>query len=203
MKKAEFKGSYPDYKVLPKSDLPEFAFIGRSNVGKSSLINMLCNKKDLAKTSSKPGKTQHIVQFLVDEKWYLVDLPGYGYAKISKDLRHQFGDMIQTYLMDREVMNCVFVLLDSRLPPQKIDLEFIEWLGVSAIPFCLAFTKTDKLKPKELVDNIANYKAKLLETWEELPDIFITSANDKLGRDEILNFIDGVIKTINSRERDF
>jgi GTP-binding protein len=157
----------------------------------------------LAKTSSKPGKTQHIVQFLVDERWYLVDLPGYGYAKISKDLRHQFGDMIQTYLMDREVMNCVFVLLDSRLPPQKIDLEFIEWLGVSAIPFCLAFTKTDKLKPKELVDNIANYKAKLLETWEELPDIFITSANDKLGRDEILNFIDGVIKTINSRERDF
>ncbi len=203
MKKAEFKGSYPDYKVLPKPDLAEFAFIGRSNVGKSSLINMLCNQKDLAKTSSKPGKTQHIVQFLVDGKWYLVDLPGYGYAKISKDLRNQFGDMIQTYLMNREVMNCVFVLIDSRLPPQKIDIEFIEWLGVSAIPFCIAFTKTDKLKPKELENNIAAYKAKLLENWEELPEIFITSANDKLGRDEILNFIDGVIKTINSRERDF
>lgn len=203
MKKAVFKGSYPDYKTLPKADLPEFAFIGRSNVGKSSLINMICNQNDLAKTSSKPGKTQHIVQFLVDNKWYLVDLPGYGYAKISKDLRNQFGEMIQNYLLEREVMNCVFVLLDSRLPPQKIDLEFIEWLGLSAIPFCLAFTKTDKLKPKELIENIANYKAKLLENWEELPEIFITSANNKLGREEILNFIDGVCKTINSRERDF
>lgn len=203
MKKAEFKGSYPDYKTMPKPDLPEFAFIGRSNVGKSSLINMICNQKDLAKTSSKPGKTQHIVQFLVDNKWYLVDLPGYGYAKISKDLRSKFGEMIQSYLYDREVMNCVFVLIDSRLPPQKIDIEFIEWLGVSAIPFCIAFTKTDKLKPKELEANIEHYKATLLETWEELPTIFITSANDKLGREEILSFIEGVCKTINSRERDF
>ncbi len=203
MKKAEFKGSYPDYKTMPKPDLPEFAFIGRSNVGKSSLINMLCNQKDLAKTSSKPGKTQHIVQFLVDGKWYLVDLPGYGYAKISKDQRTKFGEMIQTYLYEREVMNCVFVLIDSRLPPQKIDIEFIEWLGVSAIPFCIAFTKTDKLKPKELETNIENYKATLLETWEELPTIFITSANDKLGREDILQFIEGVCKTINSRERDF
>ena len=203
MKKAEFKGSFPDYKKLPKPDLPEFAFIGRSNVGKSSLINMLCHHKDLAKTSSKPGKTQHIVQFLVDSKWYLVDLPGYGYAKISKDLRNKFGEMIQTYLLEREVMNCVFVLIDSRLPPQKIDLEFIEWLGISAIPFCIAFTKTDKLKPKELGDNIALYKAKLLETWEDLPEIFITSANNKLGREEIIAFIDGVFKTINSRESEF
>lgn len=203
MKKAEFKGSYPRFDALPKPGLPEFAFIGRSNVGKSSLINMLCNQKDLAKTSSKPGKTQHIVQFLVDSKWYLVDLPGYGYAKTSKDQRSIFGEMIQTYLRDRDVMNCVFVLIDSRLPPQKIDLEFMEWLGVSAIPFCIAFTKTDKLKPKELTDNIHHYKTVLLESWEELPEIFITSAEDKVGREEILTFIEGVCKTIHSREKEF
>lgn len=203
MKKAEFKGSYPAYNALPKPGFPEFAFIGRSNVGKSSLINMLCNRKDLAKTSSKPGKTQHIVQFLVDDKWFLVDLPGYGYAKISKDLRHTFGEMIQNYLQDRETMNCVFVLIDSRLPPQKIDVEFIEWLGVSAIPFCIVFTKSDKLKPKELETNVQNFKDKLLETWEELPDVFITSAEEKIGRDEVLNFIDGVCKTINARAKEF
>ncbi|MES2617766.1 MAG: ribosome biogenesis GTP-binding protein YihA/YsxC [Bacteroidota bacterium] len=203
MKKAEFKGSYPAYTALPKPGFPEFAFIGRSNVGKSSLINMLCNRKDLAKTSSKPGKTQHIVQFLVDDRWFLVDLPGYGYAKISRDLRHTFGEMIQQYLQDRETMNCVFVLIDSRLPPQKIDVEFIEWLGVSAIPFCIVFTKSDKLKPKELETNVQNFKDKLLETWEELPDVFITSAEEKIGRDEVLNFIDGVCKTINARAKEF
>jgi len=197
--KAEFKGSYPSIVTMPKPNLPEFAFIGRSNVGKSSLINMLCQQKDLAKTSSKPGKTQMVVQFLVENRWFLVDLPGYGYAKISKEKRAIFGELIQDYLIQRETMNCVFVLIDSRLEPQKIDVEFIEWLGISAIPFAIVFTKTDKLKPKELEDNVANYKAKLLETWEDLPDVFISSATHKQGRDEILSFIEKVCKLINSR----
>lgn len=192
--RAEFKGSYPSYKVLPKGDLPEFAFIGRSNVGKSSLINMLSDQRDLAKTSSKPGKTQHIVRFLVDGKWYLVDLPGYGYAKVSKDSRNTFGALIQDYLLGREKMFCVFVLIDSRLEPQKIDLEFMEWLGESGVPFSIAFTKTDKLKSSEIDKNIAAYKERMLESWEELPDIFITSAPEKLGRDEILKFITKVIR---------
>ncbi len=193
--RAEFKGSYPSIKVLPKGDLPEFAFIGRSNVGKSSLINMLCNQKDLAKTSSKPGKTQHIVRFLVDGKWYLVDLPGYGYAKVSKESRTLFGALIQDYLLERNNMYCVFVLIDSRLEPQKIDLEFMEWLGESQIPFCIAFTKTDKLKASEAERNIEQYKNKLLETWVELPGIFVTSATEKSGREEILEFIEKVRKS--------
>ncbi len=192
--RAEFKGSYPSNQVLPKCDLPEFAFIGRSNVGKSSLINMLCNHKDLAKTSSTPGKTQHMARFLVDGKWYLVDLPGYGYAKVSKASRAVFGELIQDYLLEREKLFCVFVLIDSRLVAQKIDLEFMAWLGESGIPFCIAFTKTDKLKPAEVLENVENYKAKLLETWVELPDIFITSSPDKLGREEILKFIEKIRK---------
>jgi GTP-binding protein len=187
--KAEFKGSYPSSKVLPKEDFPEFAFIGRSNVGKSSLINMLCNHKDLAKTSSKPGKTQHIVRFLVDNSWYLIDLPGYGYAKVSKASRAEFGELIQSYLLERTFMQCVFVLIDSRIPPQKIDLEFIEWLGVSGIPFAMVFTKTDKLKPKELDSHLALYRETLLASWEELPTMFVSSAIDKKGKEEILSFI--------------
>jgi GTP-binding protein len=194
--RAEFKGSYPTNTVLPKADLPEFAFIGRSNVGKSSLINMLCNNRELAKTSSTPGKTQHMVRFLVDGKWYLVDLPGYGYAKVSKSSRAIFGELIQDYLLERDKLFCVFVLIDSRLEPQKIDLEFMEWLGESGIPFCITFTKTDKLKPAEVTRNIESYKEKLLETWVELPDIFVTSSPDKLGRDEILKFIERVRKTV-------
>jgi len=190
--RAEFKGSYPSTKVLPEGDLPEFAFIGRSNVGKSSLINMLCNHRDLAKTSSKPGKTQHIARFLVDNKWYLIDLPGYGYAKVSKESRAIFGELIQDYLLDREKLYCVFVLIDSRLEAQKIDLEFMEWLGESGVPFTIAFTKTDKLKPAEVITNVENYKTKLLETWVELPDMFVTSATEKLGQTEILKFIDKV-----------
>lgn len=192
--KVEFKGSYPSIVTLPKADLPEFAFIGRSNVGKSSLINMLCNHKDLAKTSSKPGKTQHIVRFGVDNLWFLIDLPGYGYAKVSKESRKKFGEMIQDYLLERESLFCVFVLIDSRLEPQKIDLEFLEWLGECNIPFCIAFTKTDKLKPSELEKNIENYKAELLKSWEFLPDIFITSAEKKLGKEEVLSFIQEVLK---------
>ena len=192
--KAEFKGSYPSNDLLPAGDFPEFAFIGRSNVGKSSLINMLCEHKDLAKTSSKPGKTQHIARFLIDGKWYLIDLPGYGYAKVSKSSREIFGQMIQAYLLEREIMFCVFVLIDSRLEPQKIDLEFMEWLGLSGIPFCIVFTKVDKLKPRDLEPNIEAYKTKLYENWEELPPIFISSAEDKRGRDEILSFIEKVRK---------
>jgi GTP-binding protein len=192
--KVEFKGSYPSIVTLPKADLPEFAFIGRSNVGKSSLINMLCNHKDLAKTSSKPGKTQHIVRFGVDNLWYLIDLPGYGYAKVSKESRKLFGAMIQDYLLERESLYCVFVLIDSRLEPQKIDLEFLEWLGECNIPFSIAFTKTDKLKSSELEKNIENYKAELLKTWEFLPDIFITSAEKKIGKEEVLSFIQEVLK---------
>lgn len=199
--KAEFKGSYPSLKVMPQDRFKEFAFIGRSNVGKSSLINMLCDHKDLAKTSSKPGKTQHIVRFEIDKKWYLIDLPGYGYAKVSKDSRKIFGEMIQEYLLERENMLCVFVLIDSRLEPQKIDLEFMEWLGVTGIPFAIAFTKTDKLKPAEIEKNIALYKEKLLETWEELPDIFITSATQKTGQKEILKLIDTVLKTTQAAEK--
>jgi GTP-binding protein len=193
--RVEFKGSFPSIETLPKNDLPEFAFIGRSNVGKSSLINMICDHKDLAKTSSKPGKTQHIVRFSVDNKWYLVDLPGYGYAKVSKESREKFGRLIQDYILDRESLYCLFVLIDSRLEPQKIDLEFMEWLGVSGIPFCITFTKTDKLKPSELEINVKNYQEKLLETWEFLPDIFITSAEKKVGKDELLKFINNILKT--------
>jgi GTP-binding protein len=192
--RVEFKGSFPSIETLPKKDLPEFAFIGRSNVGKSSLINMICDHKDLAKTSSKPGKTQHIVRFSVDNQWFLVDLPGYGYAKVSKESREKFGRLIQDYILERESLYCLFVLIDSRLEPQKIDLEFMEWLGVSGIPFCITFTKTDKLKSSELETNIKNYKEKLLETWEFLPDIFITSAEKKVGKDEILKFINNILK---------
>jgi GTP-binding protein len=192
--RVEFKGSFPSIETLPKNDLPEFAFIGRSNVGKSSLINMICDHKDLAKTSSKPGKTQHIVRFSVENKWFLVDLPGYGYAKVSKESREKFGQLIQDYILERESLFCLFVLIDSRLEPQKIDLEFMEWLGVSGIPFCITFTKTDKLKPSELEKNIKNYQEKLLETWEFLPDIFITSAEKKVGKDELLKFINNILK---------
>lgn len=188
--KAEFKGSYPSHTLIPNTGFPEFAFIGRSNVGKSSLINMLCMQKDLAKTSSKPGKTQHIVRFEVDGKWFLIDLPGYGYAKVSKDSRQKFGEMIQNYLLEREQMYCVFVLIDARLEPQKIDLEFLEWLGVSGIPFAIVFTKSDKLKPREIEANVEAYKAKLEETWEELPTMVVSSATLKTGRDEILKFIE-------------
>ncbi len=193
--KAEFKGSYPSVATLPKGDFPEFAFIGRSNVGKSSLINMLCDQRDLAKTSSKPGKTQHIVRFLIDGRWYLVDLPGYGYAKVSKASREIFGELIQSYLLEREIMFCVFVLIDARLEPQKIDLEFMEWLGLSGIPFCIVFTKTDKLKARDLEPNIEKYKAVLSENWEELPPVFVTSAETKLGKEEILKFIEKVRKS--------
>ena len=175
---------------LPKDGKPEYAFIGRSNVGKSSLINMLCNRTNLAKTSSTPGKTKLINHFLVDEEWYLVDLPGYGYARLPKSVKEQIQQMIHNYITKREQMTCVMVLIDCRLEPQKSDLEFIDWLGEKGIPFVMVFTKSDKLTANQLNRNISVFKKKMLENWEETPQVFITSSADRIGREEILEFIE-------------
>lgn len=191
---AEFKVSNTNVQKCPPPDLPEYAFIGRSNVGKSSLINMLVNKKKLAKTSGKPGKTQLINHFLVNNNWYLVDLPGYGYAKSSKTERAKWSKMIKNYILKRENLMCLFVLIDSRHEAQKIDLEFITFLGENAIPFVLVFTKSDKNSGSQLDKNLSTYKKVLKKTWEELPPIFVSSAEKKTGRDEILDFIDDVNK---------
>ncbi|MGD9992483.1 MAG: ribosome biogenesis GTP-binding protein YihA/YsxC [Salinivirgaceae bacterium] len=189
IQKAEFVISNTDYKKCPEANMPEYAFIGRSNVGKSSLINMLANHSKLAKVSGQPGKTQLINHFIIDNKWYLVDLPGYGYAKVSKTMRTKWQKFIQDYLLMRTNLYCVFVLLDSRLEPQKIDMEFLEWLGTNGIPVALAFTKADKLSKTALAKNIAVYKKELLKHWEQLPQYFITSAETKLGKDELLGYI--------------
>ena len=173
----------------PKDRIPEYAFIGRSNVGKSSLINMLMGRKDLAKTSGKPGKTQLINHFKINDKWFLVDLPGYGYAKISKKKRTIFQYFIENYFKEREQLVCTFVLIDSRHDPQKIDLDFMKFLGKNQIPFCIVFTKADKLGSSKLNKQIVSYKKKLLNTWETLPSSFITSSSSGLGKDDFLNFI--------------
>jgi GTP-binding protein len=193
IKSATFVISNTDYKKSPSRNLPEYAFIGRSNVGKSSLINMLCGNKSLAKTSGKPGKTQLINHFIINEKyapWYLVDLPGYGYAKVSKTLKERWAKFIQDYILKRENLLCLFVLIDCRLAPQKKDLEFLQWLGEKAIPFVMVFTKKDKLHINEFNQNIKNYNKKLLEQWEELPTQFFTSAEKEFGKTEILSFIE-------------
>ena len=190
IKQAEFIISNTDIKKCPKADIPEYAFIGRSNVGKSSLINMLTERKNLAKVSGKPGKTQLINHFLINKLWYLVDLPGYGYAGVSKSKRYEFAQFIKKYLLKRENLMCLFVLLDSRLKPQAIDLEFIQWLGENSIPFVICFTKQDKLSKKESVENLINYKKELLKSWEELPQIFLSSATKKNGKEDILSFIE-------------
>lgn len=190
IKSAKFSKSSSNYKGCPAPDKPEFAFIGRSNVGKSSLINMLCNQKDLAKTSSKPGKTQLINHFIIDEKWYLVDLPGYGYAKTSKSNLEKFEELISSYITKRKNLVCLFILIDCRLELQKIDAEFMEWCSEKEIPFCLIFTKTDKLGKNQLASNLNKYKKQLLTSWDELPELFITSAEKKTGKDEILNYIE-------------
>jgi GTP-binding protein len=192
IKTAKFVISNTDYKKCPAPNLPEYAFIGRSNVGKSSLINMLTNHNKLAKVSGQPGKTQLINHFIINENWYLVDLPGYGYAKVSKKQRGQWQKFIRDYLVNRENLYCLFILVDSRLEPQKIDIEFINWVGKRMIPFAVVFTKSDKLTKNKLASNIAAYKAELLKYWEELPTTFITSSVDKAGKDEILNFIDNI-----------
>ncbi|MGE4287427.1 MAG: ribosome biogenesis GTP-binding protein YihA/YsxC [Salinivirgaceae bacterium] len=189
IQKAEFVISNTDYKKCPEANMPEYAFIGRSNVGKSSLINMLANHSKLAKVSGQPGKTQLINHFIIDNKWYLVDLPGYGYAKVSKKMRTKWQKFIQDYLLMRTNLYCVFVLLDSRLEPQKIDLEFLEWLGTNGVPLALAFTKADKLSKTALAKNIAVYKKELLKHWEQLPQYFITSSETKLGKEELLGYI--------------
>ena len=178
--------------MCPKDTKPEYAFIGRSNVGKSSLINMLTNNKRLAKTSATPGKTLLINHFIINREWYLVDLPGYGYAKRSKKEVEKLDQMIRGYILQREQLVNVFVLVDIRLEPQKIDLDFIEWLGVSSVPFAIVFTKLDKLGRQAGMEAIEAYKRELLETWEELPPIFITSSEDGRGRDELLDYIEKI-----------
>ena len=193
---AEFIISNSRVEKCPTTGRPEYAVIGRSNVGKSSLINMLTGRKGLAMTSQKPGKTQLINHFLINKDWYLVDLPGYGYARLSRDGRDGLRKMIEDYILERTELVCLFVLLDSRLEPQRIDLEFIEWLGEEGIPFALVFTKADKLSKGKLAANIAAYKERILQQWEELPPLFITSSEARMGRDELLSYIDGINKSL-------
>ncbi|MEY5040638.1 MAG: hypothetical protein RLZZ414_166 [Bacteroidota bacterium] len=193
IKSAKFEVSNQDYKKCPAPNLPEFAFIGRSNVGKSSLINCLCKQKKLAKTSAQPGKTQLINHFNINDVWYLVDLPGYGYARVSKKSRSAFGKMITDYIFNRTNLLCVFVLIDSRIPPQKIDIEFINELGENQIPFSIIFTKADKLTNNEVAKNTAAFKKALKLYWEELPPSFITSSETGQGREDVLNYINDII----------
>lgn len=189
IKSAEFVKSSGKWQDCPEPDIPEYAFIGRSNVGKSSLINAMMNRKDLAKTSQTPGKTQLINHFFVNEEWYLTDLPGYGYARVSKVQRKDFEKLITNYILNRKNLVNLFVLIDVRHTPQKIDIEFIEWCGENGIPFSIIFTKSDKLKPNAVLKNVENYKDELLKTWEGLPEIYITSAEKKEGTEAILSFI--------------
>lgn len=194
---AEFKISNTRIDKCPQDGMPEYAFIGRSNVGKSSLINMLTRKPKLAMTSSTPGKTLLINHFLINKQWYLVDLPGYGYAKRGKKQQEKIQQIIEDYVLDREALTCLFVLVDSRHEPQKIDLEFIEWLGENGVPFAIIFTKADKLNITQQRENIANYLHKLEEQWEELPPYFLTSAEKQTGRNEVLDYIDSINKSLN------
>ena len=196
IKTAEYVISSPTFSMCPKDSKPEYAFIGRSNVGKSSLINMICRNRKLAKTSATPGKTMLINHFIINKEWYLVDLPGYGYAKRSKSEIDKLDRMIRGYILQRQQLTCVFTLVDVRLEPQKIDLEFINWLGQSGIPFCIVFTKADKLSQQKVQLSVEAYKRKLSETWEEMPPMIVTSSEDKRGRDELLDYIDSVNKQL-------
>ena len=196
IKSAEFVISNSDVRKCPQDGKPEYAFIGRSNVGKSSLINMLTRRKKLAMTSATPGKTLLINHFIINDEWYLVDLPGYGYAKRSKTQNEKLQEIISDYVLGREQMTLLFVLIDSRHEPQKIDLEFIQWLGENGIPFAIIFTKADKLGKVQLAVNLAAYKKRLLEEWEELPPVFVTSSETALGRDEILQYVNDINETL-------
>ncbi len=196
IKEAEFVSSVTDVLKCPAPGKPEFAFIGRSNVGKSSLLNMLVSRKNLAKTSGTPGKTQTINHFIINGEWYMVDLPGYGYARVSKEKRAGFGTIIENYVLRRESLHCLFILVDARLEPQKIDLAFIQWSGEKQIPIALVFTKADKLTKNQLNKNLAVYRSTLLKTWSELPPLFITSATEKTGRDDLLSFIEDALTQI-------
>ncbi len=193
IKSADFVMSNSDVAKCPNEPLPEYAFIGRSNVGKSSLINMLTNRKSLAKTSGRPGKTQLINHFKINDNWFLVDLPGYGYAKVSKKDKNTFQKYITNYFLQREQLLCSFILVDIRHEPQKIDLDFMQWMGENSIPFAIVFTKADKLKPKAIDKDVQNYKEKLLAgVWEEMPPYFITSSTKKIGQEELLGYIDSI-----------
>ncbi len=196
IKSAKFVCSSSRIGQCPKGDIPEFAFIGRSNVGKSSLINMLCGVKGLAKVSSTPGKTQLINHFIVDGSWYLVDLPGYGYAKVSKNVRKGFSKLITDYTVKHENLCFLFILVDSRHEPQRIDLEFIDAMGDAGVPFAIVFTKSDKLSSAELGRNISAYKDTLSRTWAELPLFFTTSSEKRVGRDDILGFIETTLEEV-------
>ena len=192
IKSAEYIISNSVWNKCPKHDKPEYAFIGRSNVGKSSLINKLTNRKNLAKTSATPGKTLLINHFFINNEWYLVDLPGYGYAKIGKSSREKLEKMIKGYVLQREELVSLFVLIDVRHKPQKIDMDFIEFLGINGVPFSFFFTKADKLSVRELKMNLENYKKSLSEQWEELPPIFVTSSETGVGREEVLDYIESL-----------
>lgn len=196
IKSARFVISNSDVKKCPQDNKPEYAFIGRSNVGKSSLINMLTRHNKLAMTSAMPGKTLLINHFIVNDEWYLVDLPGYGYAKRSKKQNEQLEYIISSYVLDREQMTNLFVLVDSRHAPQTIDLEFFEWLGENGVPFSIVFTKADKVTKAVLASNISAYKQRLLQEWEELPPVFVTSSESALGRDELLEYINDINATL-------
>jgi GTP-binding protein len=195
IKEASFVVSNTKVEMCPRPDKPEYAFIGRSNVGKSSLLNMLTNRKALAKVSGKPGKTRLINHFLINGEWYLVDLPGYGYAKTGREERKKWEKSFRNYILLRENLYCLFVLIDSRHEPQQNDLEFMEWLGMSQIPFAIIFTKADKLKPEELEENIRVFQEKMMETWEEMPPFFASSAVTGQGQVEILHYIDQINKS--------
>ena len=196
IKQAAFVVSNTQVAKCPTHKLPEYAFIGRSNVGKSSLINMLTNHKGLAKTSSKPGKTQLINHFLINKEWYLVDLPGYGYAKVSKQTKKTFQQFITDYFKKRRELINAFVLVDIRHEPQKIDLEFMQWLGENAIPFAIVFTKADKLTEKQIQEHVTSYSEILLQQWEEMPPYFITSSENRLGKEDLLSYIETINQSL-------
>ncbi|MEM1322182.1 MAG: ribosome biogenesis GTP-binding protein YihA/YsxC [Bacteroidota bacterium] len=196
---ANYVGSYPSESQCPKDGKPEYAFIGRSNVGKSSLINMLCGRNELARVSKKPGKTQHINFYDIDNQWYIVDLPGYGYAKISKKKRHEWERMIEGYLLRRQKLACAFVLIDANVPPQDIDVEFINWMGKMQVPYVMVFTKTDRLKPGRAEANIETFRQELLKYWNDLPEYFVSSSREGTGRVELLEFIDSINQQIKAK----
>jgi GTP-binding protein len=203
IKTATFVVSNQDVSKCPENNFPEYAFIGRSNVGKSSLINMLTNQKKLAKTSGRPGKTQLINHFLINNQWYLVDLPGYGYARVSKSSKKIFQKFITSYFQKRKQLVAAFVLVDIRHEPQQIDLNFMQWLGEHQIPFCIVFTKSDKLKPKVIGRNIVHYQNVLKENWEELPQHFVTSSTKFEGKEELLNYINSINSSLQSTKTQF
>ena len=197
--KAEFVISSPNYHKCPKHQAPEYAFIGRSNVGKSSLINMLTNRHGLAKTSATPGKTLLINHFLINDQWYIVDLPGYGYARLSKGEQIKLKKLIEGYILNRKELTCLFVLIDSRHAPLNVDLEFMHFLGINGIPFAIIFTKLDKLSAREKSENIQRYQKRLLEDWDELPPLFVTSSSKNIGKEEVLEYIEQINESLKSQ----